>query len=107
VYELFLDHSYSIRFGSGAVNGSIGVYKPDIGKHALASVLSNGKPPTDVRGVNRRCPEARACDQLGQFAERDLGLKLGSQWRKQYPTIPAETGVPKTGAFIAILKDLR
>jgi hypothetical protein len=98
--------SFSIRFGSGAVNGSINVYKPTIGSHALVSVLSNGNLQLMYGALTGGILETRACDRLGQFAERDLGLKPGVEWRKQYPTIPAETWVPKIDALIAMLKDL-
>jgi hypothetical protein len=106
VYDLSLDPSFSIRFGSGAVNGSVNVYKPVIGSHALVSVLSNGSLQLMYGALTSSGPETRACDRLAEFANNDLGLKLGSEWRKQYPTIPAETWVPHIDALIAMLKDL-
>jgi hypothetical protein len=106
IYDLSLDPLFSIRFGSGVVNGSINIYRPDIGSHALASVLSNGNLQLMYGALTGNALESRACDRLAQFAESALGWKLGPEWRKQYPTIPPESWIPSIDALIATLKDL-
>jgi hypothetical protein len=69
-------------------------------------VLSTGNLQLLYGGLTSGAPETLARDRLAQFAERELSWKHGSEWRKQYPTIPAETWVEHVDALIAMLKDL-
>jgi len=106
IYELSRDPTFSIQFGTGSTNGSYNIYKPSVGRHALASLLTNGNLQLQFGSLGPEPSEVAACNALGDFAERVFSLKRGSDWRKHFPTIPAKVWVPEVAELIKVLKNV-
>src|ERR1019366_4665500 len=106
VFSLSSDPAFSIRFGTGSMNGSCNVYKPSVGPHALVSALSNGNLQLMFGSLISSAQESEAYNRMAVFAETVLGVKRGPDWRKQYPVVPPDQWAPKVDDLLAMLKDL-
>lgn len=106
VFALSTDPAFSIRFGTGSMNGGCNVYKPSVGPRAIISALSNGNLQLMFGSLIHTPQESEACNRLATFAETVLGVARGPEWRKQYPTVPPELWVSKVDDLVAMLKDL-
>ena len=106
LYSLLSDPSFTLQFGSGVSKGSINVYKPSVGGHALITAQTNGNLVLNFGSLNSGEPETQARERLGEFAENALGVKVGSEWRRQFPGVAATVWAHKVDELIAVLRAL-
>lgn len=69
----------------------------------MVSAQSGDKLQFLIGSLIKTPNEIAVSDRLYAFATQELGLRLGSDWRKQYPTLPAEVWVSKVDALIRVL----
>ena len=103
LHDLGSDPRFSVEFGTRAKFGSCNVYVDAVGPRFVVSAQSGDKLQFLIGSLIKTPNEIAVSDRLYAFATQELGLRLGSDWRKQYPTLPAEVWVSKVDALIRVL----
>lgn len=106
VFALHGLEGFDVRFGTGASQGAINVYRAGVGSHCLVSIQTTGKLQLQLGSLLASPTETEAARALVNFAVRHFGYVESPQTPRQYPSFAAGIWTPHVDALVAELKRL-